>query len=393
MFNRKLSVAVIQGQKWTLGQIIRDRNKLKVLKISQYSMEHNDKHVIDLMSFENSVANDSDTTIGSGLSDPEPIAKLRAWLKQQKVPLKKLKLAFSCPGTITRIITLPKMSNKDLNKLLTEQVSQYFTFNIDDYLVDYRIVDVFEEEGQKRQRILLAALPMFQWKQFCTNLDSLGLKPSVIDLTADSLSRLYGKLSRSKIPFKILPEISFKMPVKIPFKKPSRKILQKIDDLNDQALDMAIVDLGTERVEFVILEKGLFFLYSDQEVVLEGLSTMNLAQSTVSEGKDSLEEENLHKNNSYEELEEALTPVLRTLGEFVTFFAARHYGKSIDKIFLTGELADLPSITKIFETSLEVETQQGFPGDWTPDFVRQAQEHKQDWMKYGSLYGLAMRED
>jgi len=401
VFNRKLSVAVIQGRKWTLAQVIRDKTKLKVLKISQYSMEEKDKGALDVMSFEKSLSNDSETTIGSESSDPEPIVKLKDWLKQQKVPLKKLKLAVSCPGTITRIITLPKMSNKDLNKLLTEQVSQYFTFNIADYLVDYRIVDVFEEEGQKRQRILLAALPMFQWKQFCSNMDSLGLKPTVIDLTADSLARLYGKLSNSKTSFKMPFEIPFKIPLKIPFqkltkkshKKPSKKPSKKVHDLNDQALDIAIVDLGTERVEFIILEKGLFFLYSDQEVALEGLNNINSFLSPVPEEKAPLESEEIFTNNSYSDLEDALNPVLRTLGEFLTFFAARHYGKSIDKIFLTGELADLPSITELFETSLEVQTQQGFPENWKPDFVRQAQENQRDWMKYGSLYGLAMRED
>lgn len=369
MFSRKLSMAVIQGQNWTFAQVIRNKTKLKVLRISQFSMGENYKDGLDVKSFENSSFNDSETSIGSGSSDLEPIVKLKAWLKQQKVPLKKLKLAFSCPGTITRIITLPKMSNKDLDKLLTEQVSQYFTFNIADYLVDYRIVDFFEEEGQKRQRVLLAALPIFQWKQFCSNLDSLGLKPTVIDLTADSLARLYGKLSILKKP------------------------LKQEDDLKGRALDIAIVDLGSERVEFIILENGLFFLYSDQEAALKGLKKMNVSKSTESDENDLLKVEDSLMSNSYEVLEEALTPVLRTIGDFITFFAARHFGKSIDKIFLTGELADLPLITELFETSLEVETQQGFPGNWKPDFVRQAQENQQDWMKYGSLYGLAMRED
>lgn len=255
------------------------------------------------------------------------------------------------------MITLPKMPAKDLDKLLTEQVSQYFTFNVADYLVDYRIVDVFEEEGQKRQRILLAALPILQWKTFCSSLEKMGLKPAVIDLTADSLARLYGKLLDQEKPIK------------------------KRDDPSDKISDIAIVDLGTKRVEFILLEKGLFFLYSDQEAELVGL---NPAQNSV---------QNEHSSNSSGSLEDLLNPVLRTLGEFLTFFAARHFGKSIDYIFLTGELADLPMVKELFETSLGVETRQGFPGEWRPEFVRQAKEKHINWMKYGSLYGLALRED
>lgn len=357
-------MAVIKGETWTLAQVIRNKTKLKVIKLSQFSMENLEER--QALQENSSSHNDSELTIGS--SHPEPMVKLKEWLKQQKVPLKKLKLAFSCPGIITRIITLPKMSTKDLDKLLTEQVSQYFTFNIADYLVDYRIVDIFEEEGQKRQRILLAALPMFQWKQFCSNMDILGLKPTIIDLTADSLARLYGKLHNLE------------------------KSLMKVSDFNDKGLDIAIVDLGAERVEFIILEDGLFFLYSDQEVALEDLNNMKLSISTPLDGNKPLEGEDTLVS-AYKELEDALTPVLRTLGEFITFFAARHFGKTIDKIFLTGELSDIPLITELFKTSLEVDTQLGFPGNWKPTFIRKAQKDQEDWMKYGSLYGLAMRED
>lgn len=399
MFNRKLSVAVIKGQNWTLAQVTRYKTKLKVMKLSQFSMASLEERQAPKNIENINSPNETELTIGSGSNEPEPIVKLKAWLKQQKIPLNKLKLAFSCPGTITRIITLPLMPTKDLDKLLTEQVDQYFTLNIADYLVDYRILDFFEEEGQKRQRILLAAIPIFQWEQLCSNLEILGLKPTVIDLTADSLARLYGKLDRLKKPSRKLKFTAINLAADSRLMRLYRKLdrlkkpSKKVDNSDAGSLDIAIVDLSAERVEFIILEGGLFFLYSDQEVSFEVLNDMNLSIQTELEEKDYLEVNNLPKGNFRAELEDALTPVLQTLGGFITFFAARHFGKSIDKIFLTGEYSNLPLITEFFEASLEVETQQGFPRNWKPDFGREAKNNQQDWMKYGSLYGLALRED
>ncbi|MHB8124018.1 MAG: type IV pilus biogenesis protein PilM [Desulfitobacteriaceae bacterium] len=410
MFNKKLSLAVVKGQNWTIAEMTRNKSRIKVLRLAQFSTEFIENQQ-ELENLEDAkLPNNGDLTSGS----QEPVVKLNKWLKQQKISLKKLRLTYSCPGSITRIITLPQMSTKDLNKLLTEQVDQYFTLNIDDYLVDYRILDTFEEEGQKRQSILLAALPRFHWEQLCSTMEILGIKSIVVDLAADSLARLYGKLGYAKKPTKKfaaknLDELYLKFDHLLkPAKKVAGGILarvyskfgkllklsKKVDQLEVGSFDLAIVDLSAERVEFVILENGLFFLYSDQEIALELLKGLKRPiVLTESEENVAYDGEGLSQEQFDEELEDILTPVLRTLGGFITFFATKHFGKSLDKIFLTGEYADFPLIAEIFEKSLRVETQPGFPGEWKPDFGPEAQKNQQDWMKYGSLYGLALRED
>jgi len=92
------------------------------------------------------------------------------------------------------------------------------------------------------------------------------------------------------------------------------------------------------------------------------------------------------------EVETTLGNVLQSLSEFFNFFAARHFGKSIDRIYLTGDYSDLPFIQEVFEGDLEVFTQVGFPDAWHPRFSRKIKTLQKNGMKYGSLYGLAMRE-
>jgi len=358
VFNKRSYVAVVKGQDWTLAKVAKSKLNLKILRLAKFSLQSE-----------------------GDINDSAEHNHLKEWLMQQKVPKRGLKLAFSCPGVITRMINLPLMATKDLDTLLTEQVDQYFTINIADYLVDYRIVRNYEEDGQKKLMVLLAALPRAQWEQLSATLEAVGIKPKVVDLVSDSLARLYGKLSTFKC---------------------SKKVTQDQAQAQAQAQavelqDIAVVDLGADRVELIILEEGLFFLYSDLEINLEALNDFSLplghGGEVNLERETSLEEEALSPEKIREELENHLAPVLRTLGEFFTFFAARHFGKTIDCIFLTGDFANYPFMVDLFETNLEVATELGFPHHWRPHFRSRDRKLQEDWMKYGSLYGLTFRED
>ncbi|MHB1653750.1 MAG: pilus assembly protein PilM [Desulfitobacteriaceae bacterium] len=391
MFGKKKWLAIVRDQQWTLAKVSYNKGKLSVLRFSTINLKLEDKPVIqDLVLVENPF--EAETISVEKKNLPEPSLRLKNWFRQQRVPLEKLRVAFSCPGVITRIIVLPKMSAKDLNKLLTEHADQYFTLNIEDYLVDYRVLEHFAEEGQNRQRVLLAALPKYHWEAFLDTCQRAGYRPKVVDLAADSVTRLYAQLD---------------------YKKGS-----KGGNKTGSPFDCAIVDLCRGRVEFILLEHGVFFLFSDMEVSLESLAESFSEAAVLAAEKDikqremsALEmpgfigEETLtlaqtaavnHSELGHDlrsELEAALTPVFRTLGEFFNFFAARHFGKSVEQIFITGDLADLPYLEELFTENLGVETKVGFPKGWRPRFKKRFLPYQKGWMKYASLYGLAFRED
>lgn len=350
MFEKKKWVAVVRENHWIVAKAARRKLKVKILRLAEKESE-----------------------------SPE---ELKEWLSRQKVPLKDLEIAISASGIITRIITLPLLAPKDLEVLLTEHVDQYFTLNIADYIVDYRVLENIEEDGQKRQRVLLAALPKTKWTDVWATFEQIGFRPGVVDLASNSLARVYARLGNMH--------------------------LSKGD--SHLASDIAIVDLNPDRVEIVLLEHGVFFLYSDLEIGAESLVEMRreLALGTDGDSRPHGETNDIFPEvvspwraelprsievRIQDETEQALQPVLQILTEFFNFFAARHFGKAIDKIYLTGELADLPFLNGLFESNLGVETKVGFPYGWRPEFRRRAKKQKKNWMKYGNLYGLALRED
>ena len=373
MFKKKQWLAVVRGNRWVVAQVARRKFNLNILRLSEYRPE---PVVADsLESF-----GEKALELAEGQLEEEPLNSarnsnsLKGWLQKNHVPVNKLRLAVSCPGVITRMITLPLMSVQDLDELLTLHVDQYFTLNISDYVVDYRVLERLIEDGEMRQRVLLAALPKYQWEKLWAEWEEIGFKPDVVDLAADGLARLYSQLAL-------------------------RGKNQGGTDEVDSSLDMAIIELNADRVEFILLEHGMFFLYSDLEVALDGLDQITIAVTAQEGGNGGSEEQHdpelqtakLH-DWAKTEVETALGSILHSATEFFNFFAARHFGKSIDRIYITGDYADLPFLSEIFEKNLEVLTQVGFPNAWRPSYSRRIQRLQKNGMKYGSLYGLAFRE-
>ena len=162
----------------------------------------------------------------------QELGELKKWLVRLNVPLKKLKIAISSQGLISRVIDLPKIANDDLDKLMTNNIDQYFTIDVSNYLIDYRILSKYMENEKQMIKVLLAAFPMERMKFILGICQQLGFEPEIVDLTADCVARTYGYLANSK----------------------------KING------DMAIVSLNSDKVEFVLLKDGEFFLYSDMEM-------------------------------------------------------------------------------------------------------------------------------
>lgn len=379
MLKQKQWLAVVRGNHWVVAKVARRKLELDILHLSEFHVEPESEFESQdgQEQPEENVLVEKESFQGEKrLSGGKKAKLLKTWLLINRVPLNKLRLAVSCPGVITRMITLPLISARDLDKLLTEQVEQYFTLNISDYVVDYRLLERLEEDGEMRQRVLLAALPKYQWEMLWSEWEEIGFKPKVVDLAADGLARLYSKLALNTSKKMSPPDL-------------------------EAPLDLAIVELSADRVEFILLEHGVFFLYSDVEVSLEVLDQVVIALNGTAKGLENGQPEDVEDADlqtvrlqawAKTEVETTLGNVLQSLSEFFGFFAARHFGKSIDRVYLTGDYSDLPFIQAIFQSNLEVYTQVGFPNAWRPRFSKTVETLQKNGMKYGSLYGLAMRE-
>lgn len=335
-------VANVTGENWLVAKISIGKKKTKFAKI--YSFQ---------------IGKEIDETTNSSApnfeDEPEKMGlELKKVLKKNRIPSSKIALSISCPGVITRIVTVPVMKKKLLDQLFSEQLQQYFTFNVADYLIDYRVLQEVEEDGQKRLRILLAAVPKDIWNNQYQMLKTAKVKPNAVDIQFECLARVYSHLGAS---------------------------------------DIAILNLSGDRAEIILLEKGVFFLYSDLPIDTQAFDLLANSEESNHRPEEESGENALAQQNYLEDLENVLFPVMRNLSDLLNFFSARHFGKNVDVIYLSGEYASLKEIDKVFFTNLEIDTKVGYPEGWQLHFAKKVSGYREHAGKLAGLIGLALRED
>ena len=130
---------------------------------------------------------------------------------------------------------------------MSNHIDQYFTVEVSKYLIDYRIINKYQDDGKTMMNVMLAAFPMERMDYVLRMCGKLGFEPAVVDLGADCISRIYGHLIRYK----------------------STNVTG--DSEGTSVGDMVVVSLHSEKAEFVLLRDGQFFIYSEMEMDIEGL--------------------------------------------------------------------------------------------------------------------------
>jgi len=368
-------LAFIDDNSFVLAKVsVRRKSVIKILSLQNFNLE---------------------VSCGEGNDSIYDCADLKNWFHKQRVPVDELKIVVSSPGLIIRTVSLPEAPAGDLEELLTNQLEQYFSIDISQYIVDYKILNKFKENDRPMQRVLLAAFPRTRLERLWLLCQELGFQPQVIDISADCLARIYGKLTQD---------------------------------------DIAVAAFYSDKVEFLFLEKGVYFLYSDLEINIKEIVSrrtvvtveehleprQNAGQIAGEEFFDlrmnpfppeskpiteyTLEDlfipqENLVSLNlklpleASQKSEHSLKPVISALAELLNFYEAHHNGNSVHQIYLTGEYCMIENLREIIRENFGIETVIGFPNAWKPHFSGRCKNIAADWQKYGCLYGLALREE
>ncbi len=218
-------LAVIRGNNFTVAQVaVRTNKEIKINFLAKYPGK-------------------IPMTIEIDEAGTQELKELKKWLQRLNIPFKKLKVAISSIGLITKVIDLPQMSNYDLENLLNNDIDQYLNIHVSNYLIDYRILKKYWENDKPMYKVLLAAFPKERMEYVIALCQLLGFEPSVVDLTADCVSRIYVYLSEKN---------------------------NSTEGVGGKELsstgDMAIVSMHSDQVEFVLLRAGHFFLHSDMKM-------------------------------------------------------------------------------------------------------------------------------
>ncbi len=227
---------------------------------------------------------------------------------------------------ITREIILPTASDTEMENMLQFEVQQYMPVDLENYIIQSKRLDSFQDGGASKTRFLSTAVPKDLAHSYFDLMQKANLKPDVLDIQSNSIDKL------------ITCEITATSNCAIP-----------------SDATVAIVDFGYSHINVVLIENGRYqfnryidqgsesidrtlisvFDYSEEEIEQRKRDAIDLNTSlsaTPEPSEDSertaLREVNIVKNiidNWADEFERVFK-----------YYTSRNSQKDVKKIFIHG---------------------------------------------------------
>ena len=111
-------------------------------------------------------------------------------LKEQGVRIKDALVTVNSSQIINRELIIEKVDEDELETVIRYELQQYLPINLNDYLVQFVILDEFEEDDSMKYKIFVIAFPDRIAKSYYQVLKIADLKPFSLETTFMSLDKL-----------------------------------------------------------------------------------------------------------------------------------------------------------------------------------------------------------
>lgn len=227
---------------------------------------------------------------------------------------------------ITREIILPTAGSAEMESMLQFEVQQYMPVDLENYIIQSKLLNSFQDGGVSKTRFLSTAVPKDLAQSYYDLMLRVNLKPDVLDIQSNCIDKLA-----------------------------SAEIAVSSDSLIPADDSVAIVDFGYSHINVVLMENGKYqfnryidqgsesidrslmgvFDYSEeenerkkQEVIDLNTSMSIVTESSQETDRVSLREVNIVKNvidNWADELERVFK-----------YYSSRSSGRDVNKILIHG---------------------------------------------------------
>ena len=115
-------------------------------------------------------------------------------LKKHNVSEKRVIVTIESTEIIKREMSIPNVEESDRFDLITYEVSQYLPIDVNNYVLQYKVLRTEKAEDREVLQILLGAMPKIIVKAHFDTLKMAGLTPVVMDLHSNVLTKLVSLL-------------------------------------------------------------------------------------------------------------------------------------------------------------------------------------------------------
>jgi type IV pilus assembly protein PilM len=125
---------------------------------------------------------------------------LQGLIREHKIKRKQACMGLSGHSVIVKKISLPEMSEDELEESIHWEAEQYIPFDIDDVNLDFQILETMEPTEEGKMDVLLVAVKKDKIDEYTSVVIQAGMNPVIVDLDAFALQNAY------EINYEVVPD-------------------------------------------------------------------------------------------------------------------------------------------------------------------------------------------
>ncbi|WP_187296301.1 type IV pilus assembly protein PilM [Tepidibacter mesophilus] len=258
------------------------------------------------------------------------------YIQSQNIKTKKTIFTVQSTLIINREITLPvAKKEEEMDTMVRFEIEQYLPIMFDEYVIEYKILETFIEEGIKKGRIIVAALPKTIAEDCLKFIKELNLTPVALDMNSNAIS----KLCESEV---------------------------IINDENS-SLDktVAVIDIGHNHINLNMISNGIvefsrIIPVGSNEIDINIANMLNLSLEEAEKRK--IENSNLNNNNSLISLEmlndvvkDSVNNWIQEIRRLFRYYENTKRDNRIEEIYLYGGGSQTKGLEDYFKKELNIE--------------------------------------
>ena len=256
-------------------------------------------------------------------------------LQEENINCKNIIITSKSTSIITRDIDTPVAKKEDMDSIIKFQMEKYLPIRFDDFVMQYKVLDEFEEVGVKTAKVTVVVYPKTMIEGYYNLVKELKGNAVALDISSNSINKLF------------IEDI-------------------KVNDENYSLEDtVAVIDLGSDFINVNIITDGnvqftRIITYGGAHIDIDIAKLLSISEGEAEVQKIeccNLEVDDLSDMKSSKVNDIAKAQVRNWIHEIerlLNYYKSKEQGNKVDKIYIYGGSSKLKGIEAFIKDALNL---------------------------------------
>ncbi|MCB2298711.1 type IV pilus assembly protein PilM [Clostridium tagluense] len=256
-------------------------------------------------------------------------------LQAENIKCKSIIITSKGTSVITRDIEIPVAKKEEMYAIIKFQMEKYLPIMFDDYIMQYKILQEFEDEGVKKAKVTVVVYPKTMAEGYYNLVKELKGNAVALDISSNSINKLFSEDT-------------------------------KVNDENYSLEDtVAVIDLGYDFINVNIIADGnvqftRIINYGGSHIDIDIAKTLAISEEEAEQQK--LEGCNLERQSLSDMQSSTINDIVKLqvrnwteeIERMLNYYKNKEQGNKIDKIYIYGGSSNIKGIETFIGDALNL---------------------------------------